>query len=65
MDSDGGLEPWFSVSGHMSKSFEVQRTIMRVEAPALFMVLPKLIGLADIHSDNRGVQALNKGQVDA
>ena len=43
---------------------QVQRTIKRAEISALYMVLMKLCGPAEVFCDHRGVvQALNKGQV--
>ena len=61
MDHDGGLEPWFGVGGNMPMSLDVQRAVERAENWWLYIAWTKLVGPAEIYSDDGGVvQALNR-----
>ena len=56
------MEVWGrGIGGNMPISLELWRTIARAGFGWLFMALPRYVGPAEIHADNRRVaQALNK-----
>ena len=56
---------WYGVGGFMPISLEVQRTIKRVDASALYIALCKMCGPLQMFRISEGVvQALNKGEVE-